>query len=90
MKKNKYCLPSKGWGPWRYEWYSICSGCNKPDKNIFYNPNCPRCMTGSWRNVWLGKIEHIIYTLAPNLWRWWVNTKRGKKKFLASFKKFDN
>jgi hypothetical protein len=83
----KHQLPSKGWGPWRYEWYSICSG---HASNIYpVDPNCNRCMSGKWVNVWAHKIEHVIYTLAPWLWIRWVNRPRGKKKFLASFQKFD-
>jgi hypothetical protein len=59
--------PVRGWGPWKSRWCSICSKHRDGDEH------CNLCRTGSYRNVWRGAIGHVIYTVAPWLWQWWVN-----------------
>jgi hypothetical protein len=44
-------IGTKGWGPWRYDWYSICSAPYGHDKF------CIRCQAGSWHNVWWTEIK---------------------------------
>jgi hypothetical protein len=56
-----------GWGPWKKEWYSICSAHHD------VKPNCPRCMVGGYRNVWKTKFGHLVFKVSPRFWRWWVN-----------------
>lgn len=63
MKK----LKSKGWGPWKYEWYSICSA------HIIHNTQCHMCNAGSWINCYQHKIENYIFKKNPNLWIRWAN-----------------
>lgn len=57
----------RGWGPFRYNWVSICS------KHQSFNEDCNLCQTGSWSNNWKMNISEIVYNLAPNFWRWWIN-----------------
>lgn len=60
-------LPTVGWGPFKYQWYSICSG------HIYHDVNCERCMAGSWINCWLHEVSSFVFKHDPDLWRWWVN-----------------
>lgn len=60
---------SRGWGPWRENYYSICSA-----HHIFVH-DCPRCEVGTWYNAWLGKVSNLAYRISPHLWRLWVNRK---------------
>jgi len=68
-------LPTEGWGPYCYQWLSICSGHGRNADGNYYNFNvdCTRCMSGEWINSWETKIENFIYETDPKLWRWWVN-----------------
>lgn len=59
-------LPSRGWGPWREEFYSIFSNSQAIEADTNHEH-------GLWHNVWLGKAGHFIYGRWPDLWRWWVN-----------------
>lgn len=68
-------LPSRGWGPWRQEFYSLSA--------------FPHDMTaGIWRNVWLSKVSGTIYRYRPGLWRWWMNTPSMRARFLKRMKPF--
>jgi hypothetical protein len=58
---------SQGWGPWRREWYSICSRHHDP------HTDCHMCMTGHYSYVVLNHMEHFFYTHFYRLWHWWVN-----------------
>jgi len=64
-------LPSKGHLFWRKEFYSMCS------KHQINNPDCSLCKNGRWCNVWKQHVSHIIFMIAPELWRWWVNKRRS-------------
>lgn len=68
---GQHLVKTIGWGPWRKDWYSICS-THKNNK-----ADCIRCNAGHWTNHWQWWFGHMIYTLAPDLWRWWVNRKHG-------------
>ena len=58
---------SKGWGPWREDWYSFCSA------HRISVETCQTCMTGAYGNRWGGRIEHGVAKYAYGLWYWWVN-----------------
>ena len=78
-------LRSKGRGPFRAEWYSICS------RHYDYDPDCNLCQCGSWHNVWARMIDHQIYNHAYWLWHWWHNrpnsrTRREHKKWFPNIK----
>ena len=74
----------KGWGPWKYRWFSICSM-----HGLGINKYCKACNTGHWTNVWKWKIGSFIFKIAPRLWRWWMNLVSIKKRAFT-FEKFDN
>ena len=74
-------LRSRRWGPFRQEWYSICSG------HFYFNPDCPRCQAGEWRNVWRHEIGHFVYTSSPDLWRWWANLSWNRDRTMNFLKK---
>lgn len=63
-------LPTEGVGPFKYQWYSICSTHYK------FDAECQRCMSGHWINCWKHGIGHFIYENDPVLWRWWANRPR--------------
>lgn len=54
---------TKSWGPWKYEWYSICS------THFIYNETCLRCEAGTWRNSWYQYYSDIVYYKLPALWK---------------------
>src|SRR5277367_4066805 len=71
-KPNKYTptegrFPTECWGPFKYQWYSICSAHNGQVED------CSRCMVGEWINCWAHEIGSFIYNHDPILWRWWAN-----------------
>lgn len=39
-------MENKGWGPWKQEWYSICSA------NQICQKDCKLCRLGSYQFVW--------------------------------------
>lgn len=48
-------LPTKGFGPFRKEWYSICSS------HYFFKMDCERCVIGTWENVWMNRLKSLFY-----------------------------
>ena len=62
-------IPTRGWGPFRYDWFSICS------RHQDHDPSCILCKQGSWMNHWKWLIGQLIYLISPPLWMWWVNRK---------------
>jgi len=68
-------LRKRGWGPWEQQWYSICS------IHSYYNKACNMCTCGHWTNTWKRFCGHIVYTVSPNLWRYFVNKKWWQKLF---------
>lgn len=62
---NEHGNPTKGWGPWRYDWYTICSKA--------YNPDCKTCKVGRWVNKWWKACDSYIYHKHYRWWFWWHN-----------------
>jgi hypothetical protein len=60
-------MASKGWGPWRQRWYSVCS------THAAAEPQCPQCEAGCWVYVLTNLFERAVFRVAPSLWLWWVN-----------------
>lgn len=58
-------ITTKGWGPWRYDWYSCCS-VHHPTRP---SEACRNCNTGRWVNVWRQAVDHVVFKFAPGLWR---------------------
>lgn len=87
MRKSKwrqssaYFMESKGWGPWRQEWYSFCSRHRRTD------PKCHICSSGHWVNVWRVRLGSLVFKASPDLWRWWANRPRNKQAWLDSISK---
>lgn len=67
-------IATRGWGPWRRDWHSVCS-LHKA-KRI----DCKLCRTGHWRNRWASAIWGAVFIHLPSVWRWWVN--RGPMRFV--------
>lgn len=65
---------TRRWGPFRQEWYSICSQAWGHDEN------CPRCAAGHWVNVWAHAVESVFYKMFPGVWRWWVNRPNSRTR----------
>lgn len=59
-------LPSKGWGPWRKQFYSVYSTTRQIKADANYEH-------GIWHNVWLSRVDHLIYLACYPLWHWWHN-----------------
>lgn len=60
---------TRGWGPWRQDWYSICSAHQHGGPE----DDCRLCRAGKWRNRWRHFLGHCVYKISPRLWRWWAN-----------------
>jgi hypothetical protein len=68
---------SKGFGPWRQDWYSICS------RHRWHMEGCRLCAVGQWRNRWAHIAGSVLFKLAPGIWIWWANRPRsGARKFM--------
>lgn len=61
-----YQLPSRGWGPWRQEFYSFHSSMRLQREDAKHE-------FGSWQNVWTAKLSRAVFARWPGLWRWLVN-----------------
>jgi len=74
-------LPTFGWGPFRYEWYSICSGhsTNTDGNYYFFDVDCPRCVCGRWINCWLHVVGSLVHDHAYTIWYWGANRKWHKR-----------
>lgn len=68
-------LPSRGWGPWRQEFYSIFSGSQSIAEDVKHEH-------GIWHNVWIQKISSFIYNRWPNLWRIWMNWEPIRRRYV--------
>jgi hypothetical protein len=69
----------KGWGPFRCEWYSICSA------HSICRDDCSRCQAGHWVNCWVHEIESYIHDHYYPLWFWWAN--RSQYSFREGIKR---
>lgn len=65
----------RGWGPWRRDWYSICS------RHRGFEPKCALCQHGSWEWLVPHSISSFVYWISPGLWRWWANLPWKKRAF---------
>lgn len=75
MKSKKINrLRTKGFGPFKKEWYSICSS------HFIYDEHCIRCTRGEWINVWRHFFGSKVYKYFPDFWRWWVNKYWARKQ----------
>lgn len=60
-------MKTRRWGPFRQEWYSICS------KHSQHKESCHMCQAGQWINVWKHHIGAAFFRVSPTLWRLWAN-----------------
>jgi len=67
-------MKSRYWGPFRQEWYSICSAhMSQPTEG------CDLCATGMWHNVLLTRIGSYFHNNHYKLWFWWANRRYFNK-----------
>ena len=70
---------TRRWGPFRQDWYSICSAHRNR------RADCDLCQTGQWINVCGHILGGMVYKLHKPTWLWWVNRPNSKaKRFLRS------
>lgn len=62
-------LPSRRWGPFRQEFYSIHSG---PDCETAVDGVCEH---GRWVSVPMQSLSSLLYRVSPRLWRKWRNRR---------------
>jgi hypothetical protein len=67
---------TRGWGPWRKDWYSVCS------KHRVTQDDCGMCNAGHWVNNWVHLAGGFVFKVSPRLWRWWVNRLFLKKRWI--------
>lgn len=72
MKQTEQFQTTKGWGPWKKTWFSVCSAHQK------YKAECPLCNTGSYLTAWRNWLSSYIYERFPRFWRHWMNRKIHK------------
>jgi hypothetical protein len=77
-------MRSRYWGPFRQEWYSLCSG------HFEYDPDCDCCNAGQWINVWWIHIDGFLYKYFGSLWFWLHNNSFARHygsswKFLKKY-----
>lgn len=75
-------LPSRGWGPWRQEWYTYSSSPRKA---------APEDGFGQWRFVWAQAVDSLIYRRLKPVWIWWHNrpnslTRRRLRKHFPNLR----
>ena len=74
-------LPSRGWGPWRQEFYSFHSNISAMDADISHE-------FGTWTNVWTRRFGHFVYVRWPDLWRWFINLPPMRRRSIKHLQKF--
>lgn len=67
-----------------YKWFSICS------KHHDYRKDCNLCNTGHMVFMPAHHIGSFVYKVSPKMWRWYANIPRNKRKWLRSFKRYEN
>jgi hypothetical protein len=70
---HKQARPVRYAGPLRQDWYSFCSSAG-------YDPECPRCQAGSWRNVTVHRFDGLVWRYARPVALWWHNRPNSKSK----------
>lgn len=73
---------TRGWGPWKKHYYSICS---RHQKSI---TTCKHCRTGQWYNVWRSGISNMVFKYCPKIWKYFTN-KKTKERSLRVEKRKD-
>ncbi len=58
---------SRGWGPFREEWFSVCS------RHRTRTAGCDACAAGQWKNILLVDLNGVFYRRFPRLWHAWAN-----------------
>ena len=66
-------LPSRGWGPWRREFYSLYSTTRQIEADVNHEH-------GEWVNVWTHQADSMVYALCYQLWHWWHNRPNSKSR----------
>ena len=78
MKVRKFKKPNRfkerGKFIFKEQWYSLCG------IHFIHDDNCTLCNSGSWQNVFIGKISSFFYKTMPKVWIFLVNFSFGKKK----------
>lgn len=74
VKPSEHELPTRGWGPWRADFYSVCS------RHHHSRDDCPQCNAGQWSNRIVHRIDGRIYRYARRLWLWWHNRPNSKAR----------
>jgi hypothetical protein len=79
-RKKPKGIRSRYWGPFKQEWYSICSA------HQGFDPSCPRCQAGHWRSVVVQAIDSTVHRFAYPVWFWWHNRPNSaSRKRLKGF-----
>jgi hypothetical protein len=65
-------LRTRFWGPFKQEWFSICSN------HSCYDAMCPRCQAGQWINVVVRMIDNFVYVRHYKIWFWWHNRPNSR------------
>lgn len=78
MKQQK--LLSRYWGPFKQEWYHICSA------HQGFDSSCNLCLHGKWVNVVTNKFSSFVFKVSPSIWKWWMNRPKIKKNVLTMHK----
>lgn len=71
-------MTTRGWGPFKEEFYSLSSNLADQDSLEF----------GLWRNVYIGKLSNFIYDRWPGPWKWLVNLRPLHARFTRKLQKF--
>lgn len=64
----------KGWGPWRCEWWSVCS------VHYVHQNACVQCQAGTWINMTTHSVDKLVWRHAPRVALWWHNRPNSKAK----------
>jgi hypothetical protein len=73
-------LPSKGWGPWRKEFYSFHSNSTAIEADTEHT-------FGTWSNVWSLKISSILWRWFPHTWVKVINLPPFRNRSLKKLQK---
>lgn len=60
---DKYYMKDKGFFLFKKRWHPFCSSHQE------YKHDCALCNVGSWHNIFIGKIESLIYKISPSLYK---------------------
>lgn len=61
--ENRARQLTKGWGPWKQTWFSICS------MHYYHDDNCNMCTHGIWYFNIKSKISNYIFKKLPRFWK---------------------